>query len=92
MTEFEREAGIIEVVVQRLEEQRLPRLLDIKALVDRGERLSDLDINFLQEALQDANDVKAFVDVHPEWQDLAARMAHLYNEITAKALANEQVP
>lgn len=92
MTESQREAGIIEVVVQRLEEQRLPRLLDIKDLVDQGERLSDLDINFLQEALQDANDVKAFVDTHPEWQDLAARMAHLYNEITAKALANEQAP
>jgi len=92
MTESQREAGILEVIVQRLEEQRLPRLLDIKALVDRGERLSDLDINFLQEALQDANDVKAFVDAHPDWQDLAARMAHLYNEITTKALANEQAP
>lgn len=90
MTESEREAGIIEVVVQRLEQQRLPRILDIKELVDRGERLSDLDISFLDEVLQDANDVKTFVDRHPEWQDLVARLAHLYNEITAKALANEQ--
>jgi len=90
MTESEREAGIIEVVVQRLEQQRLPRILDIKELVDRGERLSDLDISFLDEVLQDANNVKTFVDRHPEWQDLVARLAHLYNEITAKALANEQ--
>ena len=58
MTNSEKDAGLIEVLVQRLEQQRLPRALDLKALVDRGERLSDLDISFLDEALQDASDVK----------------------------------
>lgn len=90
MTISEQEAGLIEVLVERLEQQRLPRALDLLAMVDRGERLSDLDISFLEEALQDASDVKPFFDQHPEWQDLAGRVAHLYKEITTKALANEQ--
>ena len=90
MTNSEKDVGLIEVLVQRLEQQRLPRALDLKALVDRGERLSDLDISFLDEALQDASDVKVLVDQHPEWQDLAGQVVHLYKAITTKALENEQ--
>ena len=90
MTISEQDAGLIEVLVERLEQQRLPRALDLLAMVDRGERLSDLDISFLEEALQDASDVKPFFDQHPEWQDLAGRVVHLYKETTTKALANEQ--
>jgi len=90
MTISEQDAGLIEVLVERLEQQRLPRALDLLAMVDRGERLSDLDISFLEEALQDASDVKPFFDQHPEWQDLAGRVVHLYKEITTKALENEQ--
>lgn len=92
MTNSEKDAGLIEVLVQRLEQQRLPRALDLKALVDRGERLSTLDIAFLDEALQDAIEVKPFFDQRPEWQDLAGRIVHLYKEITTKALENEQGP
>ena len=90
MTISEQDAGLIEVLVERLEQQRLPRALDLLAMVDRGERLSDLDISFLEEALQDASDVKPFFDQHPEWQDLAGRVVHLYKEITTQALENEQ--
>lgn len=90
MTISEREAGILEVTVRRLEQQRLPRALDMKAMVDRGERLSDLDIAFLDEVLQDASQLKAFVDQHPEWQELSGRMIHLYKDITTKALENEE--
>jgi hypothetical protein len=30
------------------------------------------------------------LDKYPAWQPLAARMVNLYNEITTKALENEQ--
>lgn len=90
MTLTQKEAGLVEVVLQRLEEQRIPRALDIKERVDRGERLSDLDLSFLEEVLQDTIEAKPFLDQHPEWQELSTRVIALYKDITSKALANEQ--
>jgi hypothetical protein len=58
--------------------------------VDRGERLSDLDLSFLEEVLQDTIEAKPFLDQHPEWQELSTRVIALYKDITSKALANEQ--
>jgi len=40
--------------------------------------------------LRDADQVRPVVERHPEYQDLAARILHLYREITEKALANEK--
>ncbi|MCB1830149.1 MAG: hypothetical protein H6964_15225 [Chromatiaceae bacterium] len=84
------QAGVLAVVMQRFEKQRLPRILDIKALVDRGETLSNLDIEFLEEVFEDTQDYQPFVDKHPEFQQLYARVAHLYNEIASEALDNEK--
>lgn len=85
-----KQAGIIQVLVERLEKQRLPRALELKGMVDRGERLGEMDLEFLEGVLRDASQIKPLVDTHPEWKNLAARMMHLYKEITEKALENEQ--
>jgi len=45
--------GVLEAVMQRFEKQRLPRILDIKRMVDRGEVLCKLDIEFLEEVFRD---------------------------------------
>lgn len=84
------DAGLIEVLAKRLEQQRLPKALALKEKVDRGEKLNDFDIQFLEEVTQDARQVGDLVERHPEWQDLAAQMMHLYKEITDKALQNEK--
>ena len=81
--------GVLEVVMQRFEKQRLPRILDIKKMVDRGEVLCKLDIDFLEEVFRDTLKYKHFVDEHPEFQKLYASVAHLYDEIAKKALDNE---
>jgi hypothetical protein len=81
--------GVLEVVMQRFEKQRLPRIMDIKKMVDRGEVLCKLDIDFLEEVCRDTQQYKHFVDAHPEFQKLYASVAHLYDEIAKKALDNE---
>jgi hypothetical protein len=89
MTESSKDAGIISVLLQRLETQRLPRALALREKVDQGKKLNEFDIEFLEEAIADAHEVKPLIERHPEYQELAARVIHLYKEITDKAMENE---
>jgi hypothetical protein len=84
-----KDAGVLAVIVARMEQQRLPRAIDLKAKVEQGGVLDDLDIEFLEQVFADSNELKPLLERHPEYQDLAARMMALYREITTKALANE---
>jgi hypothetical protein len=91
MTEAtDKEAGIIQALAERMEKQRLPMALALKAKVDQGGLLDQTDIAFLEEAFANAAQLKPLLDTHPEWQELAARILGLYHEITEKALENEQ--
>jgi hypothetical protein len=83
------DTGMIEALLQRLNDFRLPRLLELKERVDHGETLTEYDLEFLQGVLEDAHSALPLVDRHRELQPLAAKMTVLYHEITAKALENE---
>lgn len=82
--------GVIAVLVERLEKQRLPRALSLKDKVDSGELLDEFDLQFLEQVFADAGNLKPLVDRHPEYQELASRMVHLYKEITDRAMENEK--
>jgi phage-related protein len=90
MNETSHDTGILAVLMQRLEKERLPRALDLKEKVDRGERLNEWDTEYLERIITDAQDALDLIDHHPEYQALYARVADLYEEIAHKALANEQ--
>ena len=90
MTEPSTEDGVILALIERFEKQRLPRLKGLKEKTDRGERLSDGDIEFLDMVIHDAQQSKALIDRHPEWQAFCANVVHLYETITEKALDNEK--
>jgi len=89
MTDTSKEQGVIQARLDRLQKLILPRALGMKERLDAGEKLSSIDMEFLKEVIDAANNVQPMLDRHPEYKPLAARVIHLYNEITAQALENE---
>jgi hypothetical protein len=90
MSEETEDQGIIQVVVDRLEKQRLPAALELLEKVNNGEKLNDMELAFLDNVFKDTQSNRAMLEKYPAWQPLAARMIGLYNEITTKALENEK--
>jgi hypothetical protein len=90
MVDSSSDAGTIQVLLERLNTQRLPRALEIKKKVDGGERLDDFDVQFLKAVLEDSRDVEGLAARHPEYKSLIGQLMGLYNEITRIALENEQ--
>ena len=90
MRETSKDAATIQVLLKRLNEERLPHALKLKQKVDRGERLTDFDMQFLSKVFEDAGTARKLADRHPELQDIVGRLTGLYGEITRKALENEQ--
>ena len=90
MTDNSDDTGVILALMERFNEQRLPRALELKKRVESGGTLTDNDIAFLEEVFKDANHVMPLIDRHPELQPIATRAVSLYKEITEKALENEK--
>lgn len=86
----ENDAGVIQALLKRFDEQRLPRALELKAKVDGGKPLEQFEVNYLEDILNDLRTIKGLVDRHPEYEPLVVKGMQLYTEITAKALQNEQ--
>jgi hypothetical protein len=85
-----KEAGTIQVLLQRLNDIRLPRALDLKTKVERGERLDSHDLDFLETVLADASSAQGLTAKHPEFKPLVGKLIGLYGEITTRGLENEQ--
>ncbi len=90
MNKLSKDAGVITVLLQRLEKERLPIALTLKEKVDSGEILSDSDLAFLEKVLSDTNRIKPLIKRHPEYHSLATKLINLYSEITEKAVENEK--
>ncbi len=90
MNDSTQDVGLIEVILERLEKQRLPRLLDIKKKVDGGKPLEDFDVDFLENSMADAKNLIPMIDKHPQYQPLAAKVMDLYKTISEKALEIEK--
>ena len=87
---MDKDTGILVVLMERLEKQRLPRILSLKEKVDGGELLDERDLDFLEKMMSDAKKVMPLIGRHPEYQLLATKLIELYNDITEKALQLEK--
>ena len=90
MAQVSKDLGVIAVLAKRMVEERLPKALALKERVDRGEVLNELDLNFLEQVVTDANTLRPLMKDNPRVLEVAGRMLQLYKEISAKALENEQ--
>lgn len=84
--------GLTIVILERLRTQRLPRVLNLQAKMERGDRLDDYDLKYLGEIMADARWVKPLFERNPELREIGVRMVSLCANVTARALENEGVP
>jgi hypothetical protein len=82
--------GIIIVLLERFQKQRLPRILKIKEKVDNGQCLEELDIEFLKALFADAQNNLPLLHRYTEYDHLARKITFMYLEITEKALQNQK--
>ena len=90
MAQVSKDLGVIAVLAKRMVEERLPKALALKERVDRGEVLNELDMNFLEQVVTDANQIRPLMKDDPRVLEVAGRMLQLYKEISARALENEK--
>jgi hypothetical protein len=90
MNKESKDQGAILMLLERFNTQRLPRTLEMKKRVDRGEPLIDLDHAFLEEVLGDAQNIQPLIGKHPEYQEIYLKAITLCKEIIDKDMANQK--
>lgn len=84
------DTGIIQAILECFQKQRLPRVMEIKQKLDRGDTLNEFDIEYLSEAIHDNCGFIPYLGRHPEYESLVAKVIHYYKAITDEALSNEK--
>ena len=88
MDQAEKDKGTIFVLIERFNKQRLPRALEMKKRVDAGEVLTEFDQALINEVQEEMKSVTTIVARNPQYEELAAKVMHLWEEIIAKGLEN----
>lgn len=84
------DTGIIQVILERFEKQRLPRMIEIKQRLDDGNTINEFELEYLSEAIHDARAILPLLERHPEYEPLLSRVFHYYKIICDQALNNEK--
>jgi hypothetical protein len=90
MDQNEKDKGLLMVLLERFNKQRLPRVLALKKKVDSGEVLDDYDHKYMEDIQKDASEVMLIIKRNPEYKDLAANIINLYKEIIEKDIENRK--
>ena len=84
------ELGVIQVLLNRFSTYRLPYALQLKAHVDRGERLSEYEMRFLKKVVAEGAHACRLAAKHAKYEALVSQATSLFSEIMSKALENER--
>jgi len=82
--------GVLIALLDRMEKQRLPRLLMLKDKVDQGNLLSERDLDFMERTLEGVRNAEPILDQKPRFQELFVKLVDLYEDISSRALENEK--
>ncbi|MEH6649937.1 MAG: hypothetical protein V7707_07940 [Motiliproteus sp.] len=80
----------ISVLLGRFNDHRLPRILALKKMAERGERLGDFDLRYLERVIGDVHHLQHLSAGSARHQALLAKIITLYTTIIAAALENER--
>ena len=90
MDQNEKDKGMLMVLLERFNKQRLPRAQSMKKKVDAGELLDDYDHKYIKELQKDASEIKPIIERNPEYKELAVNIINLWNEIIEKDIENRK--
>lgn len=81
---------VITALLKRFTDHRFPRAIEIQKRVFGGDKLTESDILFLENVINDEKYILRYYDKYPEYQDIVTKGIQLYTNITQKALENEE--
>lgn len=87
--EHAEDEGTIEALLERLTKFTLPKALALRDKVNRGEKLSDFDIQFLLEIFERGKKSREMLHQHAEYELLTVELMSLYTDIIEKGMDNE---
>lgn len=90
MDQNEKDKGLLQVLLDRFNKQRLPRALALEKKVNSGELLDDYDHKYIEDLKKDASQVRAIIERNPEYKELAENIINLWNEIIEKDIENRK--
>ncbi len=82
--------ALIQVVLDRFVNRRLPRILDLRKKVKKGELLNEMDISFFNKVMKDNRENQHLIKDNEDLKKVLSKAIHLYKEIIEIALENEK--
>lgn len=89
LSEARRQRGIAQVLLNRLDTQRLPYALKLKKRMDEGEHLTEYDSQFLKRVFEESKEARRLVQKQPQYREIVEKMTKLYEEIVRRGAENQ---
>ena len=85
-----RDIGAFAALTYRIEQFRLPRILQLREKVASGKTLSSADLHYISTSLDRTRLVLPLTDRHPEYQEFVTRLLGQYMYVVSAGLENER--